>query len=161
MYKSREEALGQHWPVRALAARNEITSGVPSVRRGGARLPGTALGSIRGRNHRAALICALTAGLRACTAVLHLVLIAFFSARVADPRAKLADLRRKATVSGHCLRCSAASICAVAVEPDALGKRRYIPFGKAGVRAMLASGFAFVAGVDTSDKHLVGHGVHL
>src|ERR1041384_5916234 len=101
-----------------------------------------------GPRHLPAFFGAGAAGLGAALAVIHLVLPALRSARLADLRAHAAKVRGEARVARHEGGGEPAGLGAVAVKADAFGHHLHVALAEAGVSAVLAFLGAADAGLD-------------
>lgn len=116
------------------------------------------MGSGSGRcGYLAALFSAAMAGLRACLAVLHVVLRTFVTARLANNGADFADFLHVATASRHHCGRYGTDLGAVHIPRNALGHCLDVELLQTCHRAMVASCRAGVAGLHTRAIRFVRH----
>ena len=120
------------------------------------------MGSGSGRcGYLAALFSAAMAGLRACLAMLHVVLRTFIAARLADNGARFADFLQMATASRHHCGRYGADLSAVRIQRNALGHGLDVEFLQACRSAMVANCRAGSAGLHARAIRFVRHRILL
>lgn len=120
------------------------------------------MGSGSGRcGYLAALFSAAMAGLRACLAVLHVVLRTFIAARLANNGAHFANFLQMATASRHHCGRYGADLGAVHIPRNALGHCLDVELLQTCHRAMVASCRAASAGLHARAIRFVRHRILL
>src|SRR4029079_6525189 len=104
---------------------------------------------------RAAFARALATGLRATTAMLHVVALALLGAPFAHAGAQGGYLAGELAVTGHIGRSEAADFGAIEIELDAARELVAVGFEEAGLGAIAARIRAGVARLDARSKVLV------